>query len=447
MAEKLDVIVATVAFGMGVDRGDVRAVIHMDLPKSLEHYQQEAGRAGRDGLSAECVLLYSPADAAKWKTLMERSAAEAGIGREQLEPQFALLRHMQRYAGSMTCRHRSLVEYFGQEYGCPPSAKPGCGACDVCLGEFEPLPDSAVITKKVLSCIARIERHSGRAYGGQHIVSVLRGRRTGEIESRGHESLSTFGILKDFSAKALLSVLDQLEDRGLIERAAGEYPVISLTGKGVDALRGADEAIEPLYRARVAKAATKDSTDWAGVDRDLFESLRELRRDLAAERAVPAYVVFGDRTLRDLARIKPSSPHELLGVHGIGQRKLDEFGGIIIDHIWSFTHGVGGSGADRSRERIDRAFEMFDAGAGLDEVAQETGRTRESARKVLEAWIEARRPAQVSSWVEPKVYAVIREAADREGVEKVTRVFRAVQGSATIDEVSIALAHLRSARD
>ncbi|MFU8830246.1 MAG: RQC domain-containing protein, partial [Phycisphaerales bacterium] len=435
-----------VAFGMGVDRGDVRAVIHMDLPKSLEHYQQEAGRAGRDGLGAECVLLYSSGDVAKWKSLMERSAAEAGIGREQLEPQFALLAHMQRYAGSMTCRHRALVEYFGQVYETASSeGQRGCGACDVCLGEFEALADSAAVTKKVLSCIARIERHSGRAYGATHIVSVLRGRQTSEIQSRGHDSLSTFGLLKDFSAKALGSVLDQLDDLGMIERAMGEYPVISLTGAGVSALRAPDQEIPQLYRARVAKQAEQGEGDWAGVDRDLFESLRELRRDLAAERAVPAYVIFGDRTLRELARIKPSSTHELLGVHGIGRRKLDEFGGIIIDHIWAFTSGRpgGASGGMDPKDRVQTAYEMFDRGAGVEEVAQEIGRTRESTRKLLEAWIESRRPPDVAAWVEPKVYEAVQRAAEVEGIGRVTKVYRAVQDRATIDEVSIALAHLR----
>jgi len=444
MAEKIDVIVATVAFGMGVDRGDVRAVVHMDLPKSLEHYQQEAGRAGRDGLSAECVLLYSPADIAKWKSLMERSAAEAGIGREQLEPQFELLRHMQRYAGSMTCRHKALVEYFGQEYEVPEGADgDGCGACDVCLGEFEAIADSAQVIKKALSCVARIERHAGRAYGANHIIGVLRGRKTAEIESRGHDALSTFGLLKECSAKALGSIMDQLEDRGLIERAPGEYPVITLTEAGVQALRAPDDELPTLYRSRVAKRSESGDGDWTGVDRELFESLRELRRDLASERNVPAYVVFGDRTLRELARLKPSSPHELLGVHGVGRKKLDEYGGIIIDHIWAFTNGSTGSGASRSQERRDTAFEMFDSGAGLEEVAQEIGRTRESTRQLLEAWIESRRPEQIAAWVEPKVYAAIEEAAEAEGPGRVSRICRAVAGRASVDEVSVTLAHLR----
>ncbi len=447
MAEKIDVIVATVAFGMGVDRGDVRAVIHMDLPKSLEHYQQEAGRAGRDGLSAECVLLYSPADAAKWKTLMERSAAEAGIGREQLRPQFELLRHMQRYAGAMTCRHKALVEYFGQAYEAPEGSEgDGCGACDVCLGEFERIPDSATVIKKVLSCIARVQRHAGQAYGANHLIGVLRGRKTAEIESRGHDSLSTFGILRDFSAKALGSVMDQLEDRGLIERASGDYPVISLTEAGVASLRASDEELPALYRSRVAKRSESKDGDWSGVDRDLYMSLRNLRNDLASERRVPAYLVFGEKTLRELARIKPSSPHELLGVHGIGQRKLDEYGGIIIDHIWAFTSGSA-SGTDRSKERIDRAYAMYDAGASLEEVARETGRTREAARQLLESWIEARRPEQIGAWVEPKVYAAIEEAAESEGPGRVSRICRAVAGRATVDQVSVTLAHLRVRAD
>src|SRR5690606_31601114 len=204
-AERLHVVVATVAFGMGIDRGDVRLVVHAGMPKSLEAYQQETGRAGRDGLPAECLLLYSAADAAKWRTLMLRGAGELGGDPAALEAQLLLLQQMQRFAGSARCRHRAISEYFGQDYG-----EASCGACDVCLDELEQVPDGHVLAQKILSAVVR----TGQRFGGNHVIDVLRGSRNEKVTARGHDQLPTFGVCRDEPAGRLGNYIDQLVDAG-----------------------------------------------------------------------------------------------------------------------------------------------------------------------------------------------------------------------------------------
>src|SRR5207302_2830426 len=191
-AEQCDLIVATVAFGMGIDRSNVRYVLHAGMPKSLEHYQQETGRAGRDGLEAECVLLHSGQDFMLWKTVMEKSAQETEVPAEFLASALNHLRDMNRFCRFAQCRHRALVEYFGQTY--PSSA---CQACDLCLtdGASVPdgVPDSHVIAQKILSCVARVQER----FGVNHVAQVLHGADTDSVRGRGHDKLSTYGLLKE----------------------------------------------------------------------------------------------------------------------------------------------------------------------------------------------------------------------------------------------------------
>jgi ATP-dependent DNA helicase RecQ len=320
MREQLDVVVATVAFGMGVDRSDVRCVVHMAMPKSIEHYQQEAGRAGRDGLEAECLLLYSSADAAKWRQLITRSALEAGADGPP-EHQLRMLDHMQRFCSSMRCRHAMLAQYFGQDYGEHP-----CEACDVCLGENELAEDATVITQKILSCVARVQ---GR-FGAAHVVDVLRGSGKERIRRLGHDGLSVFGLLKDTPTPLLHSYVDQLIDAGAINRTEDDMPVVRLTQASKDFLKGAREVT--LRRPKMVQRATapRGEANWEGVDQKVFERLRALRRQLAEEHQVPAYIIFGDQTLRELARLKPRDHTQMLQVKGVGQRKLEAYGDAFL---------------------------------------------------------------------------------------------------------------------
>ena len=329
----LNVVTATVAFGMGIDRSDVRCVIHAGLPRSVEAYQQEAGRAGRDGLPAECVLLHSGSDVAKWTRLMERSAKEMGTPAAVTEAQTALLREMARLAGGFVCRHRALVEHFGQ-----PFDGANCSACDICLGESQDVPDGQTIARKVLACVARFQQ-SGGHFGAGHLVDVLRGRATQKVTERGHHGLSTFGLLRTLERRDLSGYIDQLIDQGLLRRDDGEYPVLALTADGASVMKGERAAV--LRRSVHVDAQTADraATRAAGLvelapaEQKLFEALRYLRSKLASERSIPAYMVFDDRTLRELSTLRPSTHDGLLAVRGIGERKAQQFGPAFLAEL------------------------------------------------------------------------------------------------------------------
>ncbi|HUJ14778.1 MAG TPA: DNA helicase RecQ [Thermoanaerobaculia bacterium] len=317
-SESCDIVVATVAFGMGIDRSNIRFVLHTGLPKSIEHYQQETGRAGRDGLEADCVLLHSAADVLVWKSIFEKSAAEE-------RGQMRLIDEMDRYARGAVCRHRALVTYFGEEY-----AKPNCNACDLCLGDVEEAADATVIAQKILSCVVRVEQR----FGIGQVISVLRGETNERVTKFGHDRLSTFGLLSDYREAELRDWIYQLIGHGLLRQEGDRYPILKLTAAARPVLRG-EEAVRLVQIARKERRrkSQSESESWEGVDAALFESLRKFRRELATARGVPAYIILGDRSLREVARLRPRTLTQLAEVYGIGEKKLEDLGPGILDVI------------------------------------------------------------------------------------------------------------------
>ena len=326
--ETIDVVVATVAFGMGIDRSNVRLVLHTSLPKSLEAYQQETGRAGRDGLAAECVLLYSSADVFSWESLVRKSIDESDLEPDEagrlLASTVEHLHAMRRYAQAARCRHATLSEYFGQPY-----EQPSCEACDVCLGETESLPDSTVTAQKIISCVAR----AGERFGVRHVCEVLRGAKTEGISRHGHDRLSTYGLLPMFDQRAAENLVHQLLDQELLARSGGDRPVVTLNARSWEVLRGERQVVLLQPRAGSTKTTKADADDWSGVDRDLFDRLRTWRRRVADARGKPAWTIFDDKSLRAIARDKPTSAAALLRCKGIGEKRLADFGAAILDIV------------------------------------------------------------------------------------------------------------------
>jgi ATP-dependent DNA helicase RecQ len=342
LGERLDVVVATVAFGMGIDRANVRLVVHAAMPKSIEHYQQETGRAGRDGLPAECVLLHATTDVVRWKKLLLKRAATGETPPDALAGQLAALVDMRRLCSTTTCRHRSLAAHFGQTL-----ERSDCGACDVCLGEVGLLRDATDTARKILSCVAR----TGGRFGVSHIVAVLKGSERSVVHRWGHETLSTYGLLRDISRKALTDLVYQLVDQGLVDQCGGVRPVLNLNDASWAVLRGERDvalrqpAERPARRGRATTAPTAagraaiaevDAPSWKGVDRGLFEHLRAVRAEIAHERHVPAYIVFGDVTLRHLARTRPTTPDAFRQVRGVGDKKLEDLGPRFLAAIAAY---------------------------------------------------------------------------------------------------------------
>ncbi|MFN7980378.1 MAG: RecQ family ATP-dependent DNA helicase [Vicinamibacterales bacterium] len=322
LEERADIVVATVAFGMGIDRSNVRFVVHASAPRSPEHYQQEAGRAGRDGLPAECVLIYSGSDFVRWRQMLESNG-------EYTESAKALLRDMERYAAGTRCRHQALVEYFGEGW-----TREGCGACDWCLKELESVGDSTTVARKILSCVARVRQ----SYGLAHVTDVLLGKSNEKIVAAGHAELSTFGLMRDESSVAIRGFIEQLVAGGFLAREGEPYPVLRLTSRGAVLLRGEDtcelfrerQPVKGKSRARGAGAATFDG------DPELFDVLRDVRTRLARARNVPPYVIFHDTTLRQMAERRPSTVDDLHDIYGVGAKKAADFGDAFLDAIRTF---------------------------------------------------------------------------------------------------------------
>jgi ATP-dependent DNA helicase RecQ len=453
--ERCDVVVATVAFGMGIDRSDVRFVLHTAMPKSLEHYQQETGRAGRDGLEAECVLLYSGADIFTFKSMIEKSAQEAGADASFVRSAMKHLDDMDRYARGAVCRHRALVQYFGQQY-----AGASCNACDLCLGDTEEVPDALVVAQKILSCVARVKE----GFGVGHVVGVLRGENAENIRKWRHERLTTFGLLKQHGKADVRDWIYQLIGQGVLVQAGQEYPLLKLNPASWEVMRGERgvRLIQPVRRKKGERPekSKADLSSWEGVDKGLFELLRQRRRDLAAERGVPPYVIFSDTTLRDLARQRPSSLEKMRLIYGIGDAKLKDFGQTFLtlitdyarQHLLPFDETpLPPAQTEQTRAaefkmtaKHERLFELFREGLVIEDVMHQTNLKRSTVLDYLGDFIRQEKPASIAAWVDDKVYQRVAAAARQVGTERLKPIYLALGEQVTYDDIRVVVAHMQA---
>ncbi|PJO85664.1 DNA helicase RecQ [Enterococcus faecium] len=307
--DRLQLIVATNAFGMGINKSNVRFVIHYQIPGSLEAYYQEAGRAGRDGLSSEAILLFSPQDIQVQKFFIQQSQREEG----QKQKEYEKLKAMTEYVYIESCLQQYILNYFGE------TSSP-CNRCGNCLDDRE-IVEVTTEAQMVLSCLKRM----GENYGKQMLMKVLAGSKEQKLQALGFGHLSTYGLMKNQSQKETMQLIEYLISNGYLLTINGEYPVLKVTERGIQVLKGQ----ESVYRKEPKKVQqlSDEETD------TLFEVLRELRTDLASEAGVPPDVVFSDSTLKEMSRIRPSSRLEMLQIKGVGQSKLDKYGEAFLSRI------------------------------------------------------------------------------------------------------------------
>ncbi|MCE9527615.1 MAG: DNA helicase RecQ [Planctomycetales bacterium] len=447
LSEQVDVVVATVAFGMGIDKSNVRFVIHTGAPKSLEHYQQETGRAGRDGLDAECCLLHGGNDFMIWRKLSSELTGDAW---QQME---ANLRLMENYCTSVTCRHRALAEHFGQTY-----EPDNCQACDVCLDQQECLPESLIVAQKILSCVFRVNEN----FGADYVAQVLMGSREQRILDNGHEQLSTHGLLKEERKGTVREWIEQLCGQDFLFRD-GEYRILKVTPSGREVLRGQQtpRLLKPAAgKTTVTSPSRKHFT--VGMDAGLFEALRLLRRKLAEERGVPPFVVFGDVTLQDLARRRPTTLPGFRQVHGVGEHKAQQYGEMFTTEIARYcaanqvpvdvpiandptspAAAEGLSSLSKSAAKM-AADALFREGRSIEEVATQLGRANSTVTGYLFEFLIQEGHLSPEPWLDEASFTAISAAAKTAGLERLKPIFDQLEGKYSYDQIRIAVACLKN---
>jgi ATP-dependent DNA helicase RecQ len=433
--DKADIVVATVAFGMGVDKPDVRFVMHCGSPKSLEHYQQETGRAGRDGLPAECVMFYTSNDFSIWQKLQSELTGEAA---QQMRASLGL---MERYCSAMSCRHRALVEHFGQTYD-----RENCAACDACLDQLELAPEPLILGQKILSCVVRC----GERFGGQYVAQVLHGSQEARIRENRHDKLSTYGLLKEHRVTAIRDWIEQLVGLGCLE-LQGEYRALVVTPLGRELLRGQWTPRLLVPASRRSAAVVGLGQDAQPFDHGLFEHLRRLRREIADNKGIAPFMVFGDVTLRDLARRRPTTTDGFRATHGIGDKKASDYSAAFLIAIADYCAAqelatdVLLAEVDESEEPTVRSLsqaaadDCFRRGMSVEDVASRMNRALSTTWGYLGDFLRHERRTSAEPWVNRATYDRIVAFAANAPDNRMKTIYDHFEGTISYDLIRISL--------
>lgn len=443
LRDDIRIMVATIAFGMGINKSNVRFVVHADLPKNIEGYYQETGRAGRDGLHSEAILFYGPGDVMKLKKFAEVEGNE-----EQSKIMLQKLDKMTQFCESKLCRRKVLLRYFGEE------APDYCGSCDTCLNK-PVLEDATLIAQKIMSAVGRLNERFGMNY----VVDILKGSNNAKVWN-SHKSLSVYGIAKADSREAIIHYCKELISYEFLQVAGSEFPILQLTDKGRMVLKNR----EPVYLTapiNIEIASEPKIFQQHPYERDLFESLKLLRNRMAREANVPSYIIFSDSSLMDLATYLPTTSSDLPGISGFGTYKIEKYGQPFLELIQDYCiqnqlktrMGLKQPKRERAIKRVDNkervpetkkiTWQMYNEGKSILEIAEERNITMLTVEGHLAYYISIGK-LDIDDFVKAGKQAAIKQVADRFGINNLNQLKEHLPEDITYGEIKLVLASIRT---
>jgi len=431
--DNVEIIVATIAFGMGIDKSNVRFVIHYDMPKNLESYYQETGRSGRDGLRSDCILFFSYGDKSKIEYFIEQKE-------DPKERQIAYdkLHQLIHYAESHVCRRKIILEYFGETY-----AVENCQHCDNCLKDRK-IFDGTVIAQKLLSCVFRLKER----FGMQYVIDVLKGAKSERIFHNRHQNLSTYGIGDDYTKKQWEAYLRELIQQGYLKIEGGQYPTLKLTEKSKNVLFNGEKVNLTVYK-EIKPTVVKDAD--LKFDETLFERLRQLRKRIADERNVPPYIIFQDKTLKDMATCIPTTWSQLQRMFGMGESKLKRYGPRFLKEIIAYAQQIGLEVKIESEQAPiktkipmteHKTLELLRQGRSINEVAQQLKIPVRTIYSHIERLILFGEEIILNNYIPSERLQVIRKAFHTSGINNIEKVREELGNVIPLEELRLVRAKM-----